>query len=353
MANSSQNAIDASTRIIDLINSIGPLLADQCNFTNLYFTHESTAEIESLLKAILKPVDPPYYRLPSVMPPKLELGLAQIYNWLEAPVHRTPNILWFHGSAGTGKSTVAASLVSNLAKMNRPVHSIATNDPATLWRTIAFDLARSNSVIAQRVAENVKVGNVDPMQADIESHFSYLILDPLMKFNGEVGGIQGMRFPVVIVDGLDECGSDSNQSAQQKILMATLTRWSYLPSSFKLVVTSRDEVPPVFRNICHHVNFDNSGPVSADRDIRSFFERNFAQIVTSSQSLPHSWPYTSVIDNLTLRAAGLHDWAVAVIEFVRRGPPEGQLDLVLSGIWTRNIDFYKVIPINPALIIRC
>lgn len=45
----------------------------------------------------------------------------------------------------------------------------------------------------------------------------------------------GMQYPVVVFDALGECGSDSSQSAQQRILMNTITeKWIRLHPRFKL-----------------------------------------------------------------------------------------------------------------------
>jgi hypothetical protein len=63
---------------------------------------------------------------------------------------------------------------------------VALSDPTAFWRTVAFDLAQRNGVIAGKVIENLKAGKVDPMRADIESHFRYLIEDPLMEFRKDV-----------------------------------------------------------------------------------------------------------------------------------------------------------------------
>lgn len=113
---------------------------------------------------------------------------------------------------------------------------IALGDPASCWRTIAFDLAQYDPVIVKRTVENIKGKKVDPGRPDIESHFKYLIEDPLRetwKNRMELARLEpGMEvdedgsyirdegasesskrlitLPVVVVDALDECGSDGS-----------------------------------------------------------------------------------------------------------------------------------------------
>jgi hypothetical protein len=55
---------------------------------------------------------------------------------------------------------------------------IALGDPAALWRTVAFNLAQKDSFFAERLIENLKERRVDPVRADIATHFKYSINDP-------------------------------------------------------------------------------------------------------------------------------------------------------------------------------
>ena len=230
---------------------------------------------------------------------------------------------------------------------------VALSDLTAFWRTVAFDLAQRNAVIAERVIQNLKAGRADPMRADIESHFRYLIEDPLMEFQKrhekerlQSQGSQGnqnsrgipevltMQFPVIVLDALDECGSDGSQSAQRRIFMDSLTKWSRLHPCFKLLVTSRDHsITPAFRAVCHHVALETGDLVTDEstHDIQSFFEQRFAEIASTCPSLSPSWPGKSVIRRLTDRAAGLFIWADTVVRFLDQGPPKEQLDLILDG----------------------
>ena len=143
-----------------------------------------------------------------------------------------------------------------------------------------------------------------------------------------------MQFPVIVLDALDECGSDGSQSAQRRIFMDTLTKWSSLHPCFKLLVTSRDHgITPAFRTVCHHVALETGDLVTDEstHDIQSFFEQRFAEITSTCPSLPPSWPGKSVIKRLTSHAAGLFIWADTVVKFLGQGFPNEQLDLILGG----------------------
>ena len=143
-----------------------------------------------------------------------------------------------------------------------------------------------------------------------------------------------MKFPDNVLDALDECGSDGSQSAQRRIFMDSLTKWSRLHPCFKLLVTSRDHgITPAFRAVCHHVALETGDLVTDEstHDIQSFFEQRFAEIASTCPSLPPSWPGESVIKRLTSHAAGLFIWADTVVKFLGQGFPKEQLDLILGG----------------------
>jgi len=336
---------------------------DQHTTIHVYSAHQ-----ESVLSS-LNPVDRTGYYLPPCIPGTRRWIFESIQTWLNNPL--TPNILWLSGSPGAGKSTIASTLVSSLEEQGTLGSHFACkrgdlvlSDPAVIWRTVASDLARYDSAFAERLIKNLEARKSNPGRADIESHFKHFIKDPLTesrKRHLEAMGAQGsageedkerfrenssMPFLVVVLDALDECGSDGSQSAQRRIFMNTVTDWSHLHPSFKLLVTSRDHrITPSFRAVCHHVALETGDLVTSEgkSDIKLFFERRFAEIADLYPSLPPSWPGTRVLKQLTDRAAGLFIWADTVIRFLEQGFPKQQLDLVLSGTFREDGDVIDVL----------
>jgi hypothetical protein len=347
-------------RNIDARN--GRFIHDQSHTTIIHYREDA----ESVLSA-LKPVDRSGYYVPPCTTGTRQWIVEKIHSWLGD--QQAPNILWLSGSPGAGKSTIASTLVSNLASKSQlgseffcKRGDVALSNPATLWPTIAFDLAQKNTVVADRIVENLKAGRVNPSRADIALHFKYLIEDPLTEcwktYCAEVQGVQTngveehgqcdhsfekpvMQFPVVILDALDECGSDSSQPSQRQSFMDTIIKWSRLPPAFKLLITSRDQgIPPAFRKACYHIALETGYLVSAETnlDIQSFFEQRFAVFPSSYESLPLSWPEKPIIKRLTDRAAGLFIWAETVMRFLEQGLPKEQLDVVLEGTFREEGD---------------
>jgi hypothetical protein len=246
-----------------------------------------------------------------------------------------PNVLWLSGSPGAGKSAIASSLVSGLTRQGRLGSSfffrrgdVTLSDPAALWRTVAFDLANFNPTFANILIQVLQQRKVDPGRPDIASHFQFLIQEPLI---GSYGHSPSYLTPVILIDALDECDSYHPQATQRKILLDTLTQWSCLPRTLKLIVTGRDErVPESFRAICRQMTLPTGDDVSADanNDIRRFFEQHFSEF--GGSSFPE-WPGNQILDALTTRAAGLFIWAETVVKFIEQGFPGERLKLVLTG----------------------
>jgi hypothetical protein len=118
--------------------------------------------------------------------------------------------------------------------------------------------------------------------------------------------------------------------------LRTLNDWSSLPTTFKLLVTSRDEhdIHKSLQNVSQHVVLPTGELVEpeASNDINLFFRIRFAEITENyPDSLSPSWPEVATIELLTKRSAGLFIWAETVMKLMLEGGPEDQLALVLDG----------------------
>jgi hypothetical protein len=261
----------------------------------------------------------------------------EIDGWLDN--FGAPNILWISGSPGSGKSAVASSLVSELIQRQRLASYFfckrdhaRLGDPAVLWRTVASDLAGFHPGVKSILLEFLKKTHF--MNTDISLHFRCLIMEPLLKNRDR----SSAPSPVIVLDALDECGSDESQSTQRRILLKTIALWSScLPSTCKLVVTSRDEpIQALIHDdlLYHHIVLETGDLASnsAADDIRVFFEKSFADI-TPKLGLPNIWPGKPKEMQLIKRAAGLFIWAKTTIAFIaeNQGNPNTKLQLILKG----------------------
>ncbi|EGN92372.1 hypothetical protein SERLA73DRAFT_191223, partial [Serpula lacrymans var. lacrymans S7.3] len=324
------------------IRTYNDVTGNQVN-TTTNITNVHTGSGDDAILAMLKPVDHNRNYVQPCMDGTREDIFTEIQHWLDQPAdaQEGKNILWITGSPGAGKSAIASSLISKLRADRRLGGSFTfrrgdtvLSDPAALWRTVAFDLARFNTDIASAVITALKEGSVDPQRPDIAAHFDILIKESLEQMNEKLVAQKNPRYPVVVVDALDECG-DSSQNPQRKTLLDTLTRWSKLPKTIKLIITGRDDrLPEPFRQACQKIVLptgDKVTPAASD-DIQTFFESRFKELTTDIPSLAQAgWPAPYDIQRLKARAAGLFIWAKTAMSFIEEGEPEELLTFILSG----------------------
>ncbi|KAG8831557.1 hypothetical protein FRC17_002971, partial [Serendipita sp. 399] len=261
----------------------------------------------------------------------------------------TPNILWIKGHPGTGKSTIASSLVGELGIKRKRLGSSfffqRQNAKATtnaLWRTVAYDLAR-HPAIRKDLVVKMKKEEIELGTPNIDVLFGQLIHDSLMK----ISNMPIEQSPIVVVDALDECGGlDGPRSADRQNLLRTLNSWSKLPSNFKLIVTSREEkdIVALFSQFSQNklqtieLLAGERTEDQSTRDIEAFLRMGFKDIAKGYESLPADWPGSTTIESLAVKAGGLFIWASTVIKFVSTGEAEEQLNEALKGKGTGDMN---------------
>ncbi|KAF8879802.1 hypothetical protein BD779DRAFT_1118008 [Infundibulicybe gibba] len=113
-------------------------------------------------------------------------------------------------------------------------------DPVAVWRTIVHDLVdmpfpsrheHFHVELRRRILTLLQGSTFDAGSRDVEAQFEALIQEPMKDL-----GVSG--FPVIVIDALDECGTQSQLEFQ--MFLRTLVSWSRLPRGFRLVVTGRN-----------------------------------------------------------------------------------------------------------------
>jgi hypothetical protein len=252
-----------------------------------------------------------------------------------------PNILWLKGYPGVGKSAVAASMVEYLVRLNRLGSSFffqkqrsAAMTPGALWRTVAHNLARRHPTVRAITVAALAADNTLATTVNVDKLFRELVRKPLTASEETLLG----RFPIIVIDGLDECGGLEGQySAYRRPLLRTLESWSRLPRRFKLIVTSRVEsdIELLFSRTGHRpVEILAGQAVEAQslEDLEKFLKYRFGQIALRyPRSLSFDWPGMDVIKQLANKSAGLFIWAETAVRFVDSRVPKRRLGLILSG----------------------
>jgi hypothetical protein len=258
-----------------------------------------------------------------------------------------PNILWLKGHPGIGKTAIATSVVENLEKMNRlgsgfffQRSKAAVMTASVLWCSVAYDLARRYHIIREGVISALRAEEISPTTVNVDKLFHLLIEQPIT----ESEDISDDNLPVVVIDGLDECGGlDGPYFESRRRVIRSLENWSRLPGRFKLIVTSREEsdIAKGFSGMSHYP-IDLSAGLTVEGqssvDIRAFLTRRFQQVVYQYKDLlSPDWPGPQVIEELVDKSAGLFILAKTTVDFISLEDPQRRLDLVLQGVGAGNL----------------
>jgi Cdc6-like AAA superfamily ATPase len=126
----------------------------------------------------------------------------EIMQWLLRPPSNREHIFWITGIAGSGKSTLSATVVNDLRIDNKPVAAqffISRNipdtiDPKKVIPTIAKQLADSFPTAARIIHDTLKVGFPPTQKEQAEK----LLLAPIRELSNSCDLV------IILIDALDE-----------------------------------------------------------------------------------------------------------------------------------------------------
>ena len=267
-------------------------------------------------------------------------------DWIGGRTDSQSNLFWLRGKAGSGKSTIANTVANTIANTTAKVvtDSIAQSvescehayclssfsckrddvnlsDPHRVLPTLAYRFAQQHPSYCAAI---FKLLNSDPRGAgignstDIKAQFEKLFQEPLNQT------VDPLRPHVIIIDALDECGSDKDQARlAQCFLELSKVAW------IKIFVTSRDD--PDIHNAfaagaCIQYNIDEEQ--GTDQDIQKYIQWRLEVLEIHIS--------TTEIQRLVVRAQGLFIWCRTLFEYLRTyisSARRRELEPFLSGEW--------------------
>jgi hypothetical protein len=258
--------------------------------------------------------------------------LEFIINWVNDS-RTTQNVLWIHGLAGSGKSTLSTTIANhfreskNLGTFIFFDRDIAErNNPRDVIRTMAYQLGIFHPDIGKIIASAIR-SSPNICLSPISYQFQKLFLDTLSPSKG----FTALAPIVLVLDALDECGTLKDR----EILLTMLSDKSRdLHPNVRFIFTSRAEID-IFRAFNHqtHIRTLELDITLRDNhcDIQSYFRYRMANICArTTLSLGDDWPGEKTIEELTEQASGLFIWASTAMEFVEGYDPRRRLDILLS-----------------------
>ncbi|KAK7676672.1 hypothetical protein QCA50_020354 [Cerrena zonata] len=264
-----------------------------------------------------------------------EATLAKIMNWVLDVDNAQQSILWLHGLAGSGKSTIARTVAARLDGLGRRGAFLfferGKTSPDTVVQTLAVQLANSDPLLKSRICEAIEK-NHNIVTVGLDAQFDSLLRGPLTK------AAESLYGPIVIVlDALDEYGDTSSRNSLLKLISNELPK---LPNIFRFLITSRPEsdiVESFSRNLMiRQMSLKDMG--DAAPAIRIYLSVELAGILGSeSDAILNARPPSASkrqketnLDRLVNMSEGLFIWASTLIGYIRdNAEPAGELESIL------------------------
>jgi len=280
--------------------------------------------------------------------PQTRVAVIQsIINWIEDG-QKTSFITWLNGPAGAGKSAIAQEIAELCYKSGCLGASffwsrsaVGRNNEDRLIASLAYQLLTAIPQLRRPIEEAVETDRYI-FTRDLATQMESLIIQPWKKLfeNNQKGPVDSKTPKVIILDGLDECGTEEAQEAQQSILKVIADSLEKFPIPLCFLIASRPE-----KAIRHSFNdqplLKITSPLILDEkyhpddDIRLFLVESFESVKRTHELrslLPRNWPTHNDINHLVRKSSGQFVYAATVVKFVRssRGRPKEQLDIILG-----------------------
>ncbi|KAF7967628.1 hypothetical protein HWV62_33649 [Athelia sp. TMB] len=317
----------------DYIELVGHTRQGACNVTSgdlLQLTPLNFQELNDVLRRQLKPANMDTSGRLVCLPGTRVDVLKLIQSWADDTPF-SESVLWLHGLAGSGKTTIAATLAQRYRESCQLGAFLAFDrgiderkDPELVIRTIAFQMGTVDHRIGRLISESF-AERPSLLSSSLQYQFKTL-LAPLRPVVTEVVGDSCI---FIVLDALDECGTHDTRESLLKLLVDNMPN---LSPHIRLVITSRKEpdIDFVFgkHTRVHQMELDLTSNMSI-QDIAFYLRHHLARIAHKRGLV--GWPSEIVIQRLIIRANGLFIWAATAIKFIDGYHPKKQLHLLLRG----------------------
>ncbi|EED12684.1 WD-repeat protein, putative [Talaromyces stipitatus ATCC 10500] len=256
--------------------------------------------------------------------------LSQIFEWAESSDGKC--IFWLNGMAGTGKSTIARTVVESFKEKGQLGATFFfkrgeadRSNAKYLISTITKQLVTKHQPLVPAVLKAIEK-NPNVSSKSLSQQFDTLLLQPLLGLK-----VDQPATVMLIIDALDECDRENDL----RTILQLLFRLQEVKSvCLRIFLTSRPELPIRlgFRQSNNHqdlVLHELPKPV-IERDIRLYLEDKFSTI-REERSFASDWPGDEVINELVRMSTPLFIFAATAYRFIHGGRhPKRQLQKFLA-----------------------
>lgn len=227
-----------------------------------------------------------------------------------------PNVFFILGRAGTGKSTIATTIAEEYQRKGQlGSHQYFLrdkSDPAYIFRTIAYDLARRCQATAEAINSQLDANEIT--SATPERAFEILLFDPIQAISNskEDGNI------LIVLDALDECGSRETREPYIRLIKEKLQT---LPLNYRFLITSRPEEDITSPNELErlrlrHMDLDYESD-NAKSDVLKYIQTKLGDLKSRGRIKEDpSCPWDESMKTLSNAAGGLFIWAATAVRLI-------------------------------------
>jgi len=250
--------------------------------------------------------------------------LERIKAWALLSAEKNKSIMWLHGAAGGGKTSIARTFANwcdseqgiLLGEFFFSRADGAGNHFASLAATLAYRMAVHTLKDAKDEILSAITQDPHIFLAPLAHQLRKLVLEPL-----DVLIPNGITPHVIILDGLDETLSPDEQEVVLNAVSATVCQHN---STLRVLICSRAEptIATAFNDDesslnTHSIILSLNNDADSDSDIRRFLVERFAKI---KKQLPYrqkkEWPTSDNIDYLVKKSSGQFIFAATVEKYV-------------------------------------
>jgi hypothetical protein len=276
--------------------------------------------------------------LPMCTPSTRVSVLHEIETWVETL--NGPCVFWLNGLAGTGKSTIAATVCERLNEKHLLGASFFvsrqqadTRDASNIVRSIAHGLASGNRLISEALCATLRDNSVS-VSRSLDKQIADFVTKPAHVLDDQ-------STLVVVLDALDECLLDVRGRPGGELVPVLVRQLLSLSGRLKLFITSRNELPSqqMFMKLSataqqQITKLHDLDSAIVQSDIRTYLVQSFDTIREDrSSDLPFpNWPDEDDLHRLVLLSGLLFIYAATAVRFLmsRQHTPADRLSQLLE-----------------------
>lgn len=241
-------------------------------------------------------------------------------------------ILWLGGVAGSGKSSIAASIASGHGGVTAAAvfyfSRVSRERNWLVLRSVSRQLTRWNGGVLERSLLHVVKTRPEIKNASFSVQFQDLLVTTLMDIPEESPPL------LIVLDGLDEF---DDHGAAARIVELVHQNHGRLPKVVKFILTGRNQpqltralTRPALRPIIRSIDL---GAVEVDSDVKLFLAKHLHEIRDSSTELcePLDWPSEDDLNTLVHISNRVFGHAARIVQYIGSpGHPQSRLEDVVA-----------------------